>query len=81
MKKLTLLAALALVALALPVSAMPQLIQYCSVVNGTSCTTVGAKKSCTDVCGNNLSCTCRNFYGGTYGTTFLGRYWVCQHEC
>ncbi|HSG39019.1 MAG TPA: hypothetical protein VLE27_05230 [Thermoanaerobaculia bacterium] len=76
MKKLTLLAALALVALALPVSAGPTLIQYCSVVNGTSCTTVGAKKSCTDVCGNNLSCTCTYYYSNP-----SVKFWYCQQEC
>lgn len=59
----------------------PQPIPRCYELAGDPCPTAGATQSCTDACRNNLSCTCRNFYGGTYGTTFLGRYWVCQHEC
>ena len=56
-------------------------IQYCSTLHGTSCPSAGATTSCTDVCHNNLSCTCYNYYGGPYGTTFLGRYWYCDYEC
>lgn len=56
-------------------------IPYCSTLNGTSCPSAGATTSCTDVCHNNLSCTCYNYYGGPYGTTFLGRYWYCDYEC
>ncbi|HSG39495.1 MAG TPA: hypothetical protein VLE27_07630 [Thermoanaerobaculia bacterium] len=59
----------------------PQPIPRCYALAGDPCPSAGTTQACTDVCGNNLSCTCRNFYGGTYGTTFLGRYWVCQHEC
>lgn len=76
MKIFALLAALTLVALAVPVSAGPVLIQYCHLVHGTSCTTLGAKKSCTDVCGSNLSCTCVQ-HPSSPGV----RYWHCQIEC
>lgn len=77
MKIFALLVTLVLVALAVPVSAMiPQPIPYCHVVQGTSCTSVGAKKSCTDVCGNNLSCTCTYYYSNP-GV----RFWNCQQEC
>ncbi|HWM89411.1 MAG TPA: hypothetical protein VN493_01445 [Thermoanaerobaculia bacterium] len=53
----------------------------CYTLHGNSCPAAGATQACTDVCNNNLSCTCHNFYGGPYGTTFLGRYWVCDYEC
>lgn len=53
-----------------PVEMIPPLIPYCSVVQGTSCTTVGSKRSCTDVCHNNLSCTCTSAH-----------YWYCMYEC
>jgi hypothetical protein len=102
MKKFVLLVALALLALAAPVSAaepvactptttldqqagglvpqpidrIPPLIQYCSVVNGTSCTTVGAKKACTDICHNQLSCTCTYFYSNP-----SVKFWYCDQEC
>ena len=57
-----------------PLFMIPQLIQYCSVVHGTVCTqAVGTKKSCTDVCHNNLSCTCTAWNGA--------KYWYCQQEC
>jgi len=58
-----------------------QPIPRCYTMAGYSCPTAGVVKACTDACQNNLSCTCQNFYGGTYGTTFLGRYWVCRIEC
>ena len=58
-----------------------QPIPYCHTLHGYSCPSAGATRACTDVCNNNLSCTCHNFYGGPYGTTFLGRYWVCDYEC
>ena len=77
MKTFALLAALALVALAVPVSAIPPLIPYCHTVHGTSCTTLGAKRSCTDVCGSNLSCTCN--YNNYPPST--AKYWYCQYEC
>lgn len=74
-KNLAFLAALALVAFALPLSAGPVPIQFCHVVEGTSCTTLGAKRSCTDACGNNLSCTC------TYASNPNVRFWHCLIEC
>ena len=79
MKTFALLAALVLVAFALPVSvsAGPVLIPYCHTVHGTSCTSLGAKRSCTDVCGNNLSCTC-TYYNYPPSTA---KYWYCQYEC
>lgn len=70
MKKLAFAAALALVALALPVSAIPVLIPYCSAVNGTSCSPTGSTRTCTDVCGNKLSCTCTSSHT-----------WRCAFEC
>jgi hypothetical protein len=56
-----------------PLQMIPPLIPYCSAVNGTSCTTVGATKRCTDVCSSQLSCTCTSF-GGT-------KFWYCDQEC
>ncbi|MES1243254.1 MAG: hypothetical protein ABUT39_16705 [Acidobacteriota bacterium] len=53
-----------------PVERIPPLIPYCSAVQGTSCTTVGSKRSCTDVCHNQLSCTCTSAH-----------YWSCMYEC
>ncbi len=76
MKNLAFLAALTLVAFAIPVSAGPVLIPYCHLVNGTSCTTVGAKRSCTDICGSNLSCTCTYYYSNP-----SVKFWYCQQEC
>ena len=59
----------------------PQPIPRCYTVEGTSCSTTGATRTCTDACRNMLSCTCYERWGGTYGTTFLGRYWDCLDEC
>ena len=57
-----------------PLFMIPQLIPYCSTVHGTACVApVGTKKSCTDVCRNNLSCTCTVWNGA--------KYWYCQQEC
>jgi hypothetical protein len=56
-------------------------IPRCYTVEGTSCSTTGAFKACTDVCHNALSCECYERWGGTYGTTFLGRFWDCFDEC
>lgn len=53
-----------------PIPMFPPLIPYCSAVQGTSCTTVGSTRSCTDVCHNKLSCTCTS-----------GHYWSCMYEC
>jgi hypothetical protein len=70
MKKLGLAVALALVAYAIPASAIkPALIPYCSAVQG-ACTTVGSTRPCTDVCGSQLSCTCTSAHT-----------WSCDWEC
>lgn len=53
-----------------PIEMIPPPIPYCSTVQGTSCTTVGSTRSCTDACHNSLSCTC----------TSLHR-WNCLIEC
>jgi hypothetical protein len=55
---------------------LPPLIQYCSVVQGTSCTTVGSTKACTDVCGDQLSCTCSYYYSNPNV-----HFWDCDWEC
>jgi hypothetical protein len=46
----------------------------CADVHGTSCTSLGSKKACTDVCSNQLSCTCTNYYSS-------GLRWRCNQEC
>jgi hypothetical protein len=53
-----------------PVEMIVPIIPYCSAVQGTSCTTVGSTRSCTDVCHNSLSCTCTSSH-----------YWYCMYEC
>ena len=57
------------------------LLQNCYAVQGTSCTTSGATKACTDVCHNQLSCTCQNIYAPPYYITVIGHYWDCDDEC
>lgn len=59
-----------------PLELAPTILQYCSAVQGTSCTSLGAKKGCTDSCSNQLSCTC--VYN--YGTPNVW-YWNCDWEC
>lgn len=59
----------------------PMPVPRCYALNGTSCQTAGSTTACTDVCFNSLSCTCYNYYGGTYNNVFLGRYWDCDDEC
>jgi hypothetical protein len=54
----------------------PPLTPYCSAVQGTSCTTVGATTPCTDVCSNQLSCTC----GYNYSNPNV-KFWNCDWEC
>jgi hypothetical protein len=54
----------------------PPLIERCSVVQGTSCTTVGSTKACTDVCNNQLSCTCSYYYSNPNV-----HFWDCDWEC
>ncbi|HZF13158.1 MAG TPA: hypothetical protein VFE33_30570 [Thermoanaerobaculia bacterium] len=49
------------------------LLQRCSLVQGTSCPTVGATMACTDACNDQLSCTCI-FFNGV-------RFWDCLVEC
>jgi len=56
----------------------PPLLQYCSAVQGTSCTTAGSTKACTDVCNDQLSCTCSYYYYSPYSYTLL---WNCDWEC
>lgn len=51
---------------------------YCWDVEGTTCTTLGATRSCTDVCQNKLSCTCRLYY---YPNGTVKRLWDCQEVC
>ena len=53
-----------------------EITPFCSAVQGTSCTTVGATRSCTDVCNNNLSCTCSYYYSNP-----SVKFWDCMWEC
>jgi hypothetical protein len=48
----------------------------CSAAQGTSCTTAGATMGCTDVCNNQLSCTCSYNYSNP---SVL--FWNCDWEC
>ena len=57
------------------------LAPYCSTLQGTSCPAAGATTACTDVCHNQLSCTCYNIYAPPYYITVIGRYWGCDYEC
>ena len=61
-----------------PIPLIPQYLrQYCWDVEGTTCSPVGSTTGCTDVCFNQLSCTCRSY-------VWLGqtvRYWDCQEVC
>jgi hypothetical protein len=54
---------------------------YCSTLQGTSCPSAGATTACTDVCNNQLSCTCYNVYAPPYYITVIGHYWYCDYEC
>lgn len=49
---------------------------FCWTVQGTTCTSVGSTRPCTDSCNNNLSCTCTYYYSNP---TFL--WWNCDWEC
>jgi len=60
---------------------VPVLTPYCSSLHGTSCPAAGATTACTDVCHNQLSCTCYNIYAPPYYVTVVGRYWYCDYEC
>jgi len=65
-----------------PLFAGPRpLIPYCSTVQGTSCSSAGATQACTDVCHNQLSCTCYNIYAPPYYVTVIGHAWYCDQEC
>ena len=57
------------------------LTPYCSTLQGTSCSSAGATTPCTDVCHNQLSCTCYNIYAPPYYVTVIGHYWSCDQEC
>jgi len=59
----------------------PHLIPRCSSLAGTSCSSAGATTPCTDVCNNQLSCTCYNVYAPPYYVTVIGHYWSCNQEC
>jgi hypothetical protein len=59
----------------------PHLIPRCSSLDGTSCPSAGATTACTDVCNNQLSCTCYNVYAPPYYVTVIGHYWSCDQEC
>jgi hypothetical protein len=48
----------------------------CYQLDGTSCATLGATQACTDVCGNNLSCTCTYYYSDPSVW-----FWMCDWEC
>jgi hypothetical protein len=54
----------------------PPLIQRCYMVQGTSCTSLGATMGCTDSCSNQLSCTCVYYYSNP---SVL--FWNCDWEC
>ena len=58
-----------------------QITPRCYALQGTSCQGAGSTTACTDVCNNNLSCTCYNYYGGPYNQTIIGQYWLCNEEC
>jgi transcriptional regulator of nitric oxide reductase len=53
-----------------------EIVPFCWQVQGTTCTTVGATRPCTDVCNNNLSCSCTYYYSNP---SF--RFWNCDYEC
>lgn len=53
-----------------------EIIPFCWQVQGTSCTTVGATRPCTDVCNNSLSCSCTYYYSNP-----SVRFWNCDYEC
>ncbi len=60
---------------------VPVLTPYCSALHGTSCPAAGATTPCTDVCHNQLSCTCYNIYAPPYYVIVTGHYWYCDYEC
>ncbi len=61
-----------------PIPLIPKfLLQYCWDVEGTTCSPLGSTKGCTDVCFNQLSCTCRSYTW--WGQTT--QVWDCQEPC
>jgi hypothetical protein len=59
----------------------PHPIPRCYTLAGTTCSTYGATTPCTDVCNNQLSCTCQNIYAPPYYIIVIGHYWLCNQEC
>jgi hypothetical protein len=59
-----------------PLELFRQPIPRCSAIQGTSCTSVGSTTPCTDVCNNQLSCTCSYYY-----STPIQQLWNCDWEC
>ncbi len=59
-----------------PLEMIRPFLQYCSAVQGTSCTTIGSKMGCTDSCSNQLSCTCTYYYSNP-----SVHFWNCDWEC
>lgn len=57
------------------------LVPRCYTLDGTTCSRAGATTPCTDVCNNQLSCTCYNVYAPPYYVTVIGSYWSCNQEC
>jgi len=57
----------------------------CYVVDGTSCPSPGATQNCTDVCNNQLSCTCVDYgthqYPSYYPSDPSTWFWDCDWEC
>lgn len=51
----------------------PVLLPYCWNVEGTSCTTLGQTRKCTDACSYTYTCTCISWNGQ--------RYWDCPEVC
>lgn len=48
---------------------------FCSSLHGTSCPARSGPRACTDVCGNQLSCSC------VFVSQASGWRWRCQQEC
>jgi hypothetical protein len=61
----------------------PPLILRCYEVDGTSCPTLGATRECTDVCSNQLSCTCVDTEHHPFPPLSdpSNWFWDCDWEC